>query len=424
VGKTSYDAYEDGAWLMALSVYRVTGGPDKGESDDIPNTSAYMTLDDAIAALVDRALANQGKDPAPRMWYYTSPPYSADSADSSTTQFVVGGLLAAKRVYVDARYADAARVKAIDAALLAAKGSYEQYAKGGFEGNDYYGVGCGTLSSTERGFGYRASYNPSLQQSASGIWVQLAGGSTGSTAMVKNFVEWLSNRYVYTDKFASYSGPFYGGYGYWYYLWSSFKAMQLLRESGGAALADKVGSLKATDLPLCGFRQEHRKAEGDLAKYAGTPEVGSQYFDYATHIMETQCETGTFGCSANANEKNSYGGDAIRDSFAILVLQRSTGAACVDVNPKNGVCDSEEQDDENAESVKCDMNGDGNVTREDLAILAPLARAKTPVDSTNENGDVVHFVFSPGPSWWQDKTDGVINVADYTFCLFKAARRN
>ena len=68
---------------MALSMYRTTGGPDKGEAAEIPDDADYMTIDAAIAALVDRMVASQYTDPA--MWSI------GPGSDSSTTQFVVAG---------------------------------------------------------------------------------------------------------------------------------------------------------------------------------------------------------------------------------------------------------------------------------------------------------------------------------------------
>ena len=74
-----FRAYQDGGDLMALSVYYMTGGP---------NAGALM----AVNKIFDRVANNQGDH---GYWGYSS----GDETDSSTTQLVMAGLAAARRVF-------------------------------------------------------------------------------------------------------------------------------------------------------------------------------------------------------------------------------------------------------------------------------------------------------------------------------------
>jgi hypothetical protein len=100
-------------------------------------------------------------------------------------------------------------------------------------------------------------------------------------------------------------GNFWSGNSYWYYLWSSFKGMELMRLSGinptGTNLGpDSLGTLPAGDAPACVVRQEHKDlatfprvpsfGAGAAGYYAGEPK--SQYSDYAHQILTHQCFDG------------------------------------------------------------------------------------------------------------------------------------
>src|SRR4029079_611542 len=105
------------------------------------------------------------------------------------------------------------------------------------------------------------------------------------------------------------------GSSFGYYLWSSFKAMELIRQSGvapnpGNVGPNDLGTLPAASAPACNQRQEHRLpaavarpasfGAGGVGYYAGEPQ--SQYFDYASRILEMQCTAaqgnmGFFACN-------------------------------------------------------------------------------------------------------------------------------
>ena len=210
VNETSFYAYRDGAWMFALSEYALSSGPDK--SVLAPGDADYQTIKEAMDALVDRALANQvkpgnnftGYADAVAQGYWCYGYGLADCMDSSTTQFVVAGLAAAKAFYssaasADQAFADAPRVAAINAALALAQLAYQANAAQG-DDTAIGGGGCGIITSTERGHGYHPAvegYPPhssrrprgstsncsaartSTRRSCSSIWNGCATGTGG-----------------------------------------------------------------------------------------------------------------------------------------------------------------------------------------------------------------------------------------------------
>jgi hypothetical protein len=421
VNETSFYSYRDGNFMMALSLYALTGGPDRAALGLAGPD--YQTIKEAMDALVDRTVTNQRQAPAyanpvnQGYWCYTN----NGCEDSSTTQFAVAGLAAAKAFYSDAAHADAGRLAAVNAALLRAKTAYELNAATGSDN-----ASCNVLSPTERGHGYNSfnssGYRPSLQQTASGVYIQLFGGSNVNTPSVQNYLEWLRNRYRWQD--LDNLGNFWSGSSYWYYLWSSFKGMELMRLSGinptGSNLGpDDLGTLPAAAAPACVVRQEHKDlatfprvpsfGAGAAGFYAGEPE--SQYSDYAHQILTHQCfdglpingSDGFFGCNSAPGRWDSYASQA----YALLVLQRATGGACVD-SDGDGVCDDQDncpskpnpnqedrdndgvgdvcdncpnaanpnQEDSNGNGVgdvceaKCDVDADGDTDKNDLSLIS------------------------------------------------------
>jgi type II secretory pathway pseudopilin PulG len=92
VQRGSFYAYVDGADMMFLALYARTGGPDP--------VGGLTTVRGAMDIIVDRTIAQQttpGGWGTVGLWGYTSP-----GSDSSTSQYAVGGLAAAKGYYLDA----------------------------------------------------------------------------------------------------------------------------------------------------------------------------------------------------------------------------------------------------------------------------------------------------------------------------------
>lgn len=430
---TGFYAYRDGAYMMALSVYMRTGGPDKDDGPTTELDGAPLTLKQTLDRVLDRVIANQAKNipngsaPYPvnnGYWCYTGP----DCRDSSTTQLVMAGLASARAVYISDQFADPARKAALDAATELARKAYE----GNGTPGDYRGFyitnygsdpgpayGCGNLPG-EKGHGYNAGSVNSIQQTASGLWVQLVGGAGPNWPNVQSYMKWLRHRYRWDNINVDYFDEGWGA-SYWYYLWSSFKAYQFIVDSqippstGNIGVAD-IGNLAADAEPACRSRQVHRDPDtlprialwgSNGAGYYGeeTPRI---YFDYAYTIMGYQCPNGDFSCNGAPGYWNQYAHNA----YALLVLQRSVGGGCLD-SDRDGICDSE---DENVTEppvppsggLYCDKNGNGTVDQSDITALMNLLKGKTsiPVDATNK--------------WANYANTGVeatrINMTDYQGC--------
>jgi hypothetical protein len=413
VNETSVGTYRDGNYLFGLASYALTGGPDK--SVLAPANADYQTIKEAMDALTDRLLAVQHKAsngyPAAinqGYWGYGN----SGEEDSSTTQFATAGLASAKTFYSsmasgDNAFSDPGRVALINTALALVKQAYELNA---LQNSD--NANCGILSATERGHGYRRGfYNPSLQQTSSGIYIQLFGGSNVNTAMVQNYIQWVRNRYRYTDLDSL--GNSWPGLSWSYYMWSSFKGMELIRQSGISPSAgnlgpNDLGALPAASAPACVVRQEHKDpavvsrpatfGAGGAGFY--NLESKSQYFDYAHEILGHQCYDGSLPISGNdgffgcIGAGTSYWEQFSHQSYQLLVLQRATGGGCVD-SDGDTVCD----DVDNCKAVpnldQKDTDGDGVGDACDTADSLNLNVGTTPGYGTSG----VSVVMAIGSSW-------------------------
>jgi hypothetical protein len=235
------------------------------------------------------------------------------------------------------------------------------------------------MDPTERGHGYRVGNVPSLQQTASGIYIQQFGGSNVNTPMVQAYIDWERNRYRYSDLDSL--GNSWPTLSYSYYLWSSFKGMELIRQSGVPTNAGNIGPDSMGTLPAgvnaagdCSGRQAN-KAPASVAQpasfgangvgwYSGEP-MG-QYFDYASQILNYQCtgaSAGFFGCNLGSN---SYWEQFSHQSYQLLVLLRATGNAV----------------------QKCDVNGDGRIDKLDINLIkSAIGQAALPNDTRDADND-------------------------------------
>lgn len=415
VNETGFYAYVDGQWMFALSGYALTNGPDKSAlGAGVAGNADYQTIKQAMDAMVDRTLANQrtaanGFPNAKNQgyWCYTN----NGCEDSSTTQFAAAGLHAARTFYSSNKsgdggaWADPARVALIDAALARTKLAYElNGAQGSDNGN------CGVVTASERGHGYNSpasGYQPSLQQTASGIYIQLFGGSTVNSPSVQNYMEWVRNHYRWQD--ISTLGNFWASDSWGYYLWSSFKGMELIRQSGVAPLVGNLGPDTygtIAGVVGCNVRQQNKvpASYARVANFGAGPvgyyaaETKGQYFDFAHQIISTQCYDGSlpiagndgkFGCAV-AGAPSPTGGwqggnDVAHQSYLLLVLQRSVGNV----------------------TLKCDVDGDGDVDTADLeAIRLKIGTVPAENDPRDAN------------------SDGKITIADVRSCSQRCTKAN
>lgn len=230
------------------------------------------------------------------------------------------------------------------------------------------------------GFGYRTSgYTSSYQQSASAMWASLLGGSTVNTGAVQAYLGWQHLAYNYQTIYAAYN---HWARSYYYYLWSSAKAYTLI---ASAAIATDPGNLDPDDLgtlpnaPITRDRADWRLANRDFSTdadarnggnngkyqhYLDTTQKPRWYYDYAYSLM-TQQDAGSGRFTANSRRDNgdtaiSHGcwNTYVCQAYAILVLERALGGACVD-GDGDGVCDEDDNCPAIANDDQADTDGDG-----------------------------------------------------------------
>jgi hypothetical protein len=396
--------------------------------------------------VVDRALLQQSAG-APAagscagFWDYTSP-----GCDSSTTQFTSAGLAAAKGFYsAMGESADKNRIPGIDAALTRVSGGYAANGK----------VGTGCLWDTCgaggcAGHGYQVNgYGPSSQQTGSGTFVQLmALGKNINDPAVQQYLHWLQNAYNYSTNTVNQGWSA----AYFYSLWSSAKAFEILENSPTAPTGSNISPAEMGKLPTlsaCGYQRlanrdpatdtrPPTRGTGVAGYYAGTPK--GWYYDYAYRLMSLQNQAGQF-----PNPNGSWN-TAVDHAYALLVLERSIGGACVDTD-QDGVCDDDDncvttpnpnqedrdndgvgdacdncpavpnpgQEDSNGNGVgdaceigKCDVDKDSDIDKIDTSMIS-RSRGKTvpPLDPAYDaNGD------------------GLISPADVKVCIPLCTRPN
>ena len=441
----SFYAYRDGGDAMALSVYLLSGGPDRGEHPDLPG-GLPSDLIGTINAIFDRIAANQnqtgGADDG--YWCYFNP----NCPDSSTTQLVMAGLAAIRSVYSDASYSDAARLAQLNALAGRAEAAYIANA---ITSSDV----CNGIADDDAGHGYNRGNRATHQQTASGTWIQLVGGSNVNSAGVQEYLTWAKNRYRYTNI----AGNAFSGQSYYYYLWSSSKAYDFIEGSGidpnpGNTSVEDIGTLDPAAAPVCNVREVHRDpatvprvplfGAGGAGYYNDPNEQPRIYFDYAYSLLGYQAADGQYDANGAPGRWDQYASQA----YAILVLSRSTGGGCVD-SDGDGICDADDncptepnpdqsdrdqdgvgdvcdncpdvfnpdQEDSNGNGIgdaceddmlMCDMDGDEDVDRADLRLIGALRGDSVPPADPAADFD----------------GDGVITVNDARWCAQQCTRKN
>ena len=332
-------AYRNGQELMALSVYIRTGGPNPG---------ALAALNAAFDESYNVVIGGYGSIAAWHgYWNYTD----AFAMDSSTTQFVVSGLAAARGVFSD--NGDVVRLGRLDALVARSRAGYAT------NGSDQ-----GSGFPNEEGHGYHPGHPNSLHQTASGTWIQQVGGANLNDPDVQKYLRWLYHRYRYTDLAGGDGG--WGGLSYGYYLWSSAKAYTFLEDSNvtpaaGNISPDDIGTLSPISAPAYGTRQVHIDPAtaarpplfgvGGPGYYDEPEEPARWYFDYAHTLISRQTAGGHFNTLGPWN-------DVVEQAYYILVLSRSVGGGCIDTD-EDGACDSEDNCAAVANENQADGDSDG-----------------------------------------------------------------
>jgi len=365
-------SYYDGQALMGLAVYLETGGPDTPAASSGYNCagrSARATID----KMVDRTIAAQNKTNNPWGVRYSGYwGYTGNGLDSSTTQFSLAGLAAAKGFYSSKGESVIPRIQAITDSLDLISGKLVNNVMTGYAGNgkDQTGIytftDCGAVGCYGHAYGASSGvYSNSSQQTASGTWGQLTGsGKTVNDVNIQRYLRWLQNGYNYTTNLYPESWREF----YFYYLWSSSKVYNIIQNSNVAPAAGNIGPDDIGTLPsvtVSGYTRQTNldpalqtrpasRGVGPAGFYAG--ETKGWYFDYAYRLMSLQTAAGVF-----PNPNGTYNA-AADHAYALLVLERSLGGACID-SDNDGVCDSTDNCINTPNTNQANTDGDlfGNV---------------------------------------------------------------
>ena len=339
-GRNGFQAYYDGQSLMALSLMGRTGSPQN------PAGSARSILQ-AIDRMTDRTIANQAMaGGAMGYWNYTGP-----GDDSSTTQYAGAGLAAARGYYISAGD-PGNRIPLINAALIRASDAYAANAKPA-AGGDF--TNCGASGCA--GHGYQTSFAASYQQTASGMWAMILGNRDLHNVDTQRYLRWQYNAYEYLDV-----EPYRNSWGisYYYYLWSSSKAYRLLETSNLIPAAGEIWPPDLGTLAAAGNRRANRnpatdtrparRGAGGAGYYADTPP--QWYYDYSYSLMTQQLADGRFDSPVGEWTVDTA------QAYAILVLEKSLGGACVDTDG-DGICDEDDNCTQDVNPDQLDSDGDG-----------------------------------------------------------------
>ena len=411
-----FEAYQNGSEMMGLSLYVRTGGLQSTALD--AGVHALDALDQAVDESldpIDFSVSPPRLVSTGNIWtgYWTYG--DAGGYDASGTQFIIAGLSAARGAYMVAdrggRLAKINQALAYTRAVYAGEIDPDSY-PGFFTNHALQGQPCspgGPLSASELGKGYGlpwitctpadgilAGVSNSSQQTASGLWIQLVGGSNLNSTGIQAYLEWLRNRYQHSTL----NGQAFSHVSYGYYLWTATKAYAFLDRS---SLEADPGNLSTADLGVltpgtgsvwAGSELHLNPATagrpmvfgpGGVGYYDDVREQERWYFDFAYDVISRQCYGGQLasltippsnagGEGIPANPCVAGGSDGYfvpvngrwpgweknvaEQVFHILVLQRSVGGSCIDTD-NDGLCDTEDNCPSVVNEDQADGDGDG-----------------------------------------------------------------
>ena len=260
-----------------------------------------ITVRQGIANGVNAVVGTQGNFAANiGGWNYSG---AEADGDLSTAQFAMAGLSAADQVSPGA------------AATLPNAVTFINNTKSGDGGHIYRGGGQG-------------QYSSSSSMTASGVWTYRLAGRAVDDPNVQSALTWLQTNYRFSDHLNN-DFP----QSYYYYLWAAAKSFEVSAQSQGGLNSTQIGG--ARDPAADGFPEEPR----------------SWYYDFAHSLVNYQGGDGRWEQVGSWTPGSST-------AFAILVLERSLGGACVDVDDDEA-CGEEDNCPESSNPEQADRDGDG-----------------------------------------------------------------
>lgn len=291
VSQNNAEAYDTSACLMAMSSYLSTGGPNL--------IGARMSVEGAINHSIETLRILQSRSDRLGFAYNVNNLHT----DMSTTQFGMAGLYAA------------ARINPLSINTLSLTRSFISASRNNNGGSSYQPNG-----------------NITHAMSASGIWTLLLSGLSVEDPSVQQSLLWLRNNYSFDN-----SNRIGDGRSYFYYLWSSAKALEVSTgNTAGMIYGDQIGGI--LDPIALGYQGENSR----------------WYFDFAYNLINIQNNDGSW-CNSNYQCWNQISAT----SYSLLVLMRSLGGVCIGDEDVDEFCNLEDNCPSASNPDQSDVDGDG-----------------------------------------------------------------
>lgn len=263
------------------------------------NVGAGRTVTQAIQNGVRGLRANQLLNGANRGgWDYAVP---NTDGDLSTTQFAAAGLSAASTIFPAA------------AEPLEILPSFVTNVKNADGGHRYRGNSNGQSSSA---------------MSASGLWTYRISGIPVEDGRVQSVMRWLQQNHNVDNPVLT-----HGGRSFFYSMWASAKGYEVSADTPQGIDSTQIGG------------------QYDPAAMGYPEEPQGWYFDYAYKLLQLQENDGGWSRPGHWNT-------GAATAYAILVLERSLGGACIDID-EDGICGPDDNCPEVANPDQRDSDGDG-----------------------------------------------------------------